>query len=115
MRGLAFPPRRSRCVEIGRLFGNPAHKPYNFRVNGQFFAFAAATRQFGIGKHAFDRAATDRVYRHRGPPTPAFGNGVIAIDLLTQRAQAQPARFGRRRFGLVIDIEVVFSPVMSGH
>lgn len=81
----------------------------------QLFAVTTAARQFGIGKYAFDRAPTDRMHRHGGAPAPAFGHGVITIDLFAQHALAQPAQFRWRRFPIIIDIEFVFASVMSGH
>ncbi len=111
---LPFSPGSGRRVEIGRLFTNPGKKARDFGMIGQFGAIAAAARKFGIGEHAFDRAAADRMHRHGRPPAPAFGHRVIAIDLRTQRAPAQPARLWRQH-RVILHVEVVFVTVMSGH
>ena len=91
---LPLAPGCGRCVKVGRLFRDPAKEAHDLGMLDQLVAIAPAPREFGIGKDRLDRAAADRVHRHGGPPSPAFRHGMIAIDLLSERAKAQPT--GRR-------------------
>ena len=92
--GSAFAPGSGRRIEIGAFFRHPAQKPDNFGMVNQLVPITRAARQFGIGKHGFNRAAANRMHRHRRPPALAFGHRMILIDLFAKRTQAQPA--GRR-------------------
>ena len=85
----------------------------------QLFAQTCAARKFGIGKYRFDCAAADWMDIDGCPPAAALWHRMIPVDLLTQRAQAQPAHWWRRGFVVIVYVEVpfgsLFAPFMSGH
>ena len=116
---LPFAPRRGRRIEIGRLFGHPPQKPHDFGMIDQLFAVTGTAREFGIGEHRLDCAATDRMHSDGRAATPAFGYGMIAINLLAQRTQAQPALWWRAGCFVRLVIEVkrgpLFAPIMFRH
>jgi hypothetical protein len=93
-------------MEVCGLVGDPAQKPGHGGMRSQRLHVAAAN-QFGIAQVRMDRPVTDRVQRHDGAPSPAFGNWMMPFDAPSQRPQAKPAhslpdKTGTRRTAKVV-------------
>jgi hypothetical protein len=103
---LSPPPIGGPRVEVGWLIGDPAQEPGHGGMRAQRL-YVAAANQFGIAEVRVNRPVTDRVQRHDGAPSPAFGHGMMPFDAPSQRPRAEPAlwlpdKTGAHRTGEIV-------------